>query len=124
MYSKRYKIIYSNPLSRFIFKFIFTSKIPIGIFDSINLDKKNTKKYIENIEKLTKNEYISIKYEDLIEKPNKIMKNILEFLHFEKKMDFKSYIKPRKLKLANEVEFLNKYIFNTFKSYFEYFDYN
>ena len=92
-------------------------------FDSIKLDKKNTSKYIENIEKLSKKDYISIKYEDLIEKPNKTMKNVLEFLNFEINRDFKIYIKPRKLSLSSEVKFLNNFIFNTFRGYLEYLGY-
>jgi hypothetical protein len=123
MYSKFYDKIYENPLTRLFFKFIYTSRIPIGVIYTTYFTKKQTEKHLTDIELLKKDEYVSIKYEDLCEKPNKEMKKILSYLDIKTDIDFSNYIKPRKLSLTKEVKFIKGFIYKTMKRYFHKFDY-
>ncbi len=124
LYSKEYDKLYKNPLLLFASKMYYTSKFPPGIFEVIWHSKKATNYYLKNIKNLSKEDYISIKYGDLCEKPDEIIKAILDFLDLKTDMNFSRYIKPRKLQLLPEVIFLKKLIFKTMKPYFEFFGYS
>jgi len=123
MYSKENVSIYRNPLILFCFRIYFTLTFPPGIFEVIWRSKTGTKYYLKNIKNLSRNDYISIRYEDLCEKPNEIIKTILKFLGLKSDRDFKGYIKQRKLEVTPEVSFLKKFIFKRMKAYFNYFGY-
>lgn len=123
MYSKEYDGIYKNPLLIFASRVYFTFKFPPGIFEVIWRAKNGTKYYLKNIKYLSKDDYISLRYEDLCERPTEIIKNILNFLDLKSDKDFRGYIKPRKLNLTPEVRFLKKFIFKRMKAYFNYFGY-
>jgi hypothetical protein len=123
MYYKQYERIYDNPVSRFIFKKYYLSKFPPGIFEPIRRSAKGTDYYLKNIKSLSEKDYISITYEKLCADPNKSIGQILDFLNLKTNIDFSKHIKPRKLKLTPEVDFMKNFIFKKMKPYFEYFNY-
>lgn len=124
MFSKQYRFIINNPLALFTYRILFTSKISIGIFYLIQRCTKGTEYFLKNINLLDEEDYISIKYEDFCKEPNKIISEILTFLHLKSGKDFSNLVQPRKLSLVPEVNVLKKFIFKKMKSYFEYFKYS
>jgi hypothetical protein len=123
LYSKEYDNLYKNPLLLFASRIYYASKFPPGIFGIVRHYRKGTNYYLKNIKNLSKEDYISTKYEDLCEKPNETIKHILDFLDLKSDKNFSRYIKPRKLDLTPEVILLEKFIFKRMKPYFEYFGY-
>lgn len=120
LFSKKYTQIYDNPFLLFMLRIYYTSRFPIGIFNVIYSSFKETKYFLKNINRLSENDYISIKYEDLCREPNKTISNIMDFLNLKYNKDFSTYIKQRNLDLIPEVKLLKKVIFKKMKPYFRY----
>lgn len=123
LYSKQYENAYTNKLSLFLMRLYYVSPFPLGIFEVIWRSRKTTKYYLKNIKYLTKDDFISIKYEDLCMEPNKVIGKILNFLNLKSDIDFIGYVKPRKLDLTREIIFMKKFIFKLLRPYFEFFSY-
>ena len=123
IFIKSYSKIFQNPLLLSLLRLYYNSKIPMGIFQNIFSCRKNLNYFLKNIDKLTKDSYISIKYEDLCRNPNNTMSQVLKFLEVKTNIDFSKQIKPRNLKIEPKVLFLKKYIFKKTKSYFIQFNY-
>lgn len=124
LYYKRYDKIYSNPLTRFMSRMYYDYKFPLGIFEIIHRSANDVKYYLKNVEYLPKEDYVSIRYEELCEKPNQVINGILNFLNLESSdIDFSGFIKPRKLSILPIVSSLKPYIFRRMKSYFQCFEY-
>jgi LPS sulfotransferase NodH len=81
--------------------------------------------FMRNIEELASNTYISVRYEDLINEPGDVIGRILEFLQVEAcpKMDFRSYIQPRPVRLLPEVQKEEDRICQAFHEMLAYHDY-
>ena len=124
LYSKQYERAYTNKLSLFLMRLYYVSPFPLGIFEVIWQSRNGTRYYLKNIKYLSEDDYVSLKYEDLCKEPNKIMGKILNFLNLKSDIDFSSYVKPRKLDLIHEINFLKKFIYKIMKSYFRFFSYN
>jgi len=123
LYSKEMNVMYQNPLLLFLYRVYYTLVFPPGVFEVLWRVKTGTDSYLKNIQYLSKDDYISVRYEDLCEKPNAVMNTILTFLGISSQRDFSGYVKPRKLKLTPEVSFLKTFIFKKMKKYFTYFGY-
>lgn len=120
MYYKRYDKLYSNPISRFFWKKIYLSKIPIGLYNIVLFSSNRTNKYLNDIKYLPENDYLVITYENLCNNTDNVIKEIEEFLNVKINIDLGKYIKPRALKLTSEVEFWKKLISKKMKLYIEY----
>jgi len=123
MYSKESAAMYTNPLILFCYRLFFTLRFPPGVFEVFWRSKMGTDSYLRNLKYLSSSDYISIRYEDLCEKPGEVITTILRFLGMRSEKDFTGYIKPRKLKLEPEVSFLKKFIYTWMKAYFNCFGY-
>ena len=123
MHHEQYSKMYDNPLMRFGLRKYYLSRFPPGIFEVINRCAKGTDFYLNNINSLRKEDYVSIKYEDLCKNPNENIRKILDLLKLKSNIDFNEYIKPRKLNLSQEVKFLRKYIYKKMEHYFKHFNY-
>ncbi len=121
---KNYKKVYENPLLLFLSRLFFSKTI----FGSLFLTKKASKAvniYLKDAEKLSKDDFISIKYEDLCKETNKTIEKILSFLDLKSKdIDFSRYIKTRETKHDTYVLFLQGYIYRKMKNYFKEFSYD
>ncbi len=123
LYSKESVAMYRNPLLLLCYRLFFTLRFPIGVFEVFWRVKTGADYYLKNIHGLPRTDYISIRYEDLCEKPNQVITHVLQFLGMKSEKKFNGYIKPRKLKLEPEVSFLNKFIYKRMKAYFDTFGY-
>lgn len=121
-----YKKAYTHPLSRFYYRFACSPSNPIRVNQLIHTLSMNTNLFLQDINKLEhKNDYISIRYEDLCHQPQNTMKNILAFLNHDSSMgiDFSMYVKPRNLSPRKEIMKKKMKIKTELKKYLSYNDY-
>jgi hypothetical protein len=123
LYSKKSAAMYQNPFLLFGYRFFYTFRFPLGVFEVFRRVKTGTDSYMQNIQQLSSKDYISIRYEDLCERPNESITTVLRFLGMSSEMDFQESIKPRKLRLEPEVLFLKKFFYRRMRTYFEMFGY-
>jgi Sulfotransferase family len=124
LYSKRSAQMYQNPLILWGYRLFYTLRFPLGVFEVFWRAKAGTDSYLKNISQLSKEDFLSIRYEDLCEKPNDVITEILRFLGVQSDKDFTGYVNPRKLKLEPEVLFLKKFIYKRMEEYFDTFQYS
>ncbi|MFO8077812.1 MAG: sulfotransferase [Thermoplasmatota archaeon] len=121
-----YKKTYNNPLSRFYYRLACSPSNPLRVNQLISTLSTNANTFLQDIKHLQHNtDYVSIRYEDLCNHPQKTMENILEFLGYNSSMgiDFSSYIKPRHLSPRKEILKKKKKINKELKNYLAYNDY-
>jgi len=123
--SRLYNGLYENPLSRYLFKYLTSSFSFFGLMLFCINSSKSTKYYLNNIRKLSDDCYISITYEELCNNPPQTMKHIFSKLNIKpkKKIDYNSFIKPRKTNLDPSVMFLKNFIYSSMKTYCKKFHY-
>ena len=120
---------YKNASNNFLLFKLTRQYLSLTIFNElikhIKYMAKTSKYYLENIDKLDQIDYISIRYEDLCQKPNEIISDIMQFLNLmpTTNNDFSKFINPRKTILLKEVKFLRKYLFKKMRDYFSKFGY-
>jgi hypothetical protein len=123
--SPSYDKMFSNKILYNYYKFIYTSLAPITINKAIRNLANRTKYFLENIESIEKNDYVTTRYEDICEEPNEEIKKIMNFLNIklESSADFSTFIKPRKTNILKELKNQEKYIFKTMEPYLKYCGY-
>ncbi len=124
IFSKTYQQSYENKLSLFLNRFYYCSYFPPGVFEAIHLCSKDLNYYLKNIGKLSKNDYISIRYEDFCKEPYTEISKIMKFLRIDYDLEFKNPIEQRNLGLVPEVDFLKEYIRKKMGRYLDYLDYS
>lgn len=122
---KIYNKLFENPLLLLTAKFCFSRFKIFGIVFLTMNSSKAAKYYLKNIKKLPKHDYVSITYEELCKNPQKNMEKIIRSLDIKpkNKIDFASFIKPRKLELDPNVVKWRKFIFKCMRKYFKCFGY-
>lgn len=82
--------------------------------------------YLQNIEKLPKSEYVSVKYEELCEKPDETMNRIFEFTRVrpENPAYYKDRIEPRPPKVMGDVWAQYRKILPKIKPFLDYHGYD
>jgi len=120
-----YDKFYTNPLLLQPLRFIFCAIPECSVVLITRITAKATDYYLKNIEKLHKEDYISITYEELCQHPQETLENIMEKLSLNmiKKIDATSLIRPRKVDVDYSVQKLRKYIYNSMKTYYDTFHY-
>ena len=120
-----YNKIFENPLILYTLRFCFSRISAFGIILLTNDSSAATKYYLKNIKHLPKQDYVFITYEDLCKNPQKNIEKIMESLDIVtyNKIDFASFIKPRKTQLDPGVRLLRKFIFKCMEEYFKFFGY-
>jgi hypothetical protein len=123
--SKMYEKFYSNPLLLQPLRFIFHIIPECSVVVITRITAKATEYYLKNIEKLPKEDYISITYEEFCKDPQATLENIMERLSLTmiKKIDAASLIHPRNVDIDCAVLKLSKYIYDSMKTYFDNFHY-
>ncbi len=123
--SKMYEKFYSNPLLLQPLRFIFRVIPECSVVVITRITAKATEYYLKNIEKLPKEDYISITYEEFCKDPQTTLENIMERLlqPMVKEIDAASLIHPRNVDIDCSVRKLRKYICASMKTYFDRFHY-
>jgi hypothetical protein len=124
--SRMYDKFYSNPLLLRPLRFIFDILPECSVVVISRITAKATEYYLKNIEKLPKEDSISITYEEFCEDPQATLESIMERLSLlmTKKIDATSLIKPRKVDIDVSVLKLRRYIYSSMKTYFDLFHYS
>jgi hypothetical protein len=120
-----YNITFENPLLLQTIRLCLSNIFPLGLVVITIYTANSLKYYLKNIVRLPKGDYICITYENLCKDPQKNIEEIMRFLNIKinYKIDFKSFIKPRKIPLDDSVLRMQRFIFNSMKNYFECFGY-
>jgi hypothetical protein len=123
--SKTYNKIYENPLLltslRCLFsRFSFISCLFLTVYSA-----NKTRFYLNNIEKLSAEDYVSITYEELCKHPQKNITDIMQRLNLTptNEVRYSEMIKPRKIKLHPIVLSLRKFIYKMMHRYCTVFSY-
>ncbi|MCX6667604.1 MAG: sulfotransferase [Euryarchaeota archaeon] len=120
-----YNKIFENPLILMPVRLCFSRFKIFGVMFLTMNSSKATKYYLKNIKQLSKQDYISITYEELCENPQNNIEKIMKSLNIkiDKKIDFTSFIRPRKIDLDPSVLKLRKFIFKFMRKYAKCFGY-
>lgn len=104
--SKRYQQIFSNPIRRLLFQFLYSEFLELGLRRVTQTSILSTAYFLENIKSLSTTDYISINYENLCQTPDSTIDKVLEFLQLKAQatLDYEKLVAPRPLKLLPEVE--------------------
>ncbi|MBE9064409.1 sulfotransferase [cf. Phormidesmis sp. LEGE 11477] len=124
--SPLYAQIFSNPIKRTLIRILFSKYLGIGLHRSIQTSIEATTYFMKNIGALPKQDYISIKYEDLCKAPESTIKQIMAFLTLEdcSNLDYSQIIKPRPLNLLPGVQKRAGQIKQRSREYFDYHGYS
>ena len=119
--SPDYNKLHDNKVLLQFYKFLYSSKTPFRINSAIKKLAESTNYYLENINRLKKEDYVITKYEDLCEKPSEEINKILAFLNLKQasNKDVGSQIKPRKTVFLKEITKNEKIIKQKMRPYFE-----
>ena len=123
--SRIYNRLYENPLMLYPLRSLTSRLSFLGLILLCYNSSKSTKYYLKNLKNLSDDCFISTTYEELCNSPQKTLENILLTLGItsKKKIDFSSYIKPRKTTLDPSVVALKKYICSSMGTYCKEFSY-
>lgn len=116
-----YERCFSNPLLLYPLRFMFFTLPECSVVLITRITTKATGYYLKNIEKLPKQDYITITYEELCEHPLEILENIMEKLEISMitNIDAASFIQLRQVEVDTVVQKLQTYIYDQMKEYFQ-----
>ncbi len=123
LYSKHYAKIFQNPLKLYLLRKFYFSKYSALYIITIRHVSKILKYFLSNINKIPKEDYISVKYEDLCEKPNLVVNKIFNFLSLNCDQDIGKFIDVKDKKILPEIKNIQSDIYKKMKPYFKYFNY-
>ena len=125
MLSDAYSKVFDNKLLLNYYRFIHSSFLPIRSNQAINNLTDRTQYFIENIESIDKEDYVSIRYEDLCEKPNMEIEKIMDFLKLkpETRTDLKELIQPRNITILKELKDKEEIIKEKMREYMKLWGY-
>ncbi len=120
-----YAQIFGNPIKRSLIRLLYLKPFGVGLRQSIRTSVEATTYFMENINALSLQDYISIKYEDLCKAPQSTIEQVMRFLNIEDNsgQDYSQIIKPRPLDLLPEVKKRAEQIQQKSKAYFDYHGY-
>lgn len=124
--SRMYDRCYANPLLRQPLRFIFFTVPECSVVLLSRITAHVLGYYLKNIGKLSKQDFISITYEELCEHPSEVLQSIMEKLEIPMalKSDAASFVQPRQVEVDTAVQKLHGYIYDQMKEYFERFGYS
>jgi hypothetical protein len=126
MLSKFYDTFSTNPLFLFPLRLIFCKIPEYGVLFISMITTRATRYYLKNIEKLPKEDYISITYEEFCMHPQETLEDIMKKLSPPQAhpIDAQSFIKPRMVDVDGSVQKFRNHIFRSMKTYCDTFHYS
>ena len=121
-----YAQIFSNPIKRSLIRMLSSKRLGLGLRRSIQTSVEATTYFMENIDQLPEQDYISIRYEDLCAEPASTIKQIMAFANIEDRsnLDYSQVIKARSLNLLPGVQKRARQIHHRSRAYFDYHGYS
>ncbi len=122
--SPKYSKLFDNHLLLFYYRLLYSYITPYRIINATNKMARSTKKFLININKLDKEDYICLKYENLCRNTNFEINKIIDFLDIkpQKSIDYNSFISPRKTKQLKTIKLLKNWIKRKLKSYITFLE--
>lgn len=123
--SRKYREIFNNPLKTFLFRLLYSSSFDLGLRRVTKEKVRLMTYFMENIDNLSKTDYVSVTYEELCNAPKQTIFKILGFLGLDPtaNLEYENLIQPRPIKLLPEVERKYQEIYQQLKPYFDYHGY-
>jgi len=120
-----YNKVVDQPVIFFLLRVIFSTVPELGVLFLARTTRKATEYYLKNIEKLPKQDYISITYESFCEYPEQTIEQILKILNLKKprNLDVSSLMEPRKVNIDLSVKKGRNFIYSSMKKYYTVFGY-
>jgi len=121
-----YNKIFEHRIKLKYYQFLYSSKTSIRVNSAINKLALSTNYFIENKSKLNENhDYLNVRYEDLCNDPEVIIKKIFTFLSINppEGFDYESYIKPRNIAQLEELVKRRDIIERKMARYLDFFNY-
>jgi hypothetical protein len=118
--SKQYNQIFRNPIYRLAYRTMYLKQFDIGVNRILKQSLETTSYFLENIKKIPRSSYISVRFEDLCDNPQDTLGNIFGFLHVvpDTPIGYSSLIQKRPVRLLEAVERNRLKIYKTLQPYF------
>ena len=123
---KKYSKIWNNLLKKLCYRFLYSNYFDIGLHQVTKSSVESTTYFLENINSLSKTDYISLGYEELCQSPESTILKILNFLGLQAKavLEYDKLIKKRQIQLLPEVSRKYTKICHNLEPYLNYFGYD
>jgi len=102
---------YDNPLTRGLFRLMFSSYVPVGLLYLIHRMARDSRYYVDHVGQLAEEDYVSVTYEELCRQPSETIDSVLAHLGIDVSFDAERYIQPRDTDTAPRIETLDGYIY-------------
>jgi Sulfotransferase family len=124
--SKQYSKIFKNPVNRLIYRSMYSRNLNLGVSKMLKQSIKSTSYFLENINTLSSERYVSIRFEDFCDQPQATLKKIFDFLQIvpEIPTDYDSLIQSRPVRLLPTVEKNQSHIYKKLTPCFDFHGYS
>ncbi len=124
--SNIYEMFYSNPVMLPFLRFVYITFPRIGIFLITRFGAKSVKFYMNNIDKIPADDYITITYENFCRYPQKTIEHIFENLSLKtvREIDAQAFISRREAAIDDNVLKMRRFVYSSMKKYCELFHYS
>ena len=112
-----YGAAYDNPLTRWLFRMSFSPYVPLGLLYLMQRVAHTAQYYVEHINELPREDYVSITYEHLCRRPRDTIAHILDHFGLDASFDAGQYIQPRDTETPPQIRALDSRIYNQTKRY-------
>jgi len=113
----KYGAAFNIPLMRWFFRVSFSPYVPLGLLYLMQRVARATQYYVEHINELPREDYVSITYEQLCERPRATIAHILNHFSLDASFDAGKYIQPRDTETPPQIRVLDSRIYNQTKRY-------
>lgn len=122
---EKYDKLFKSRLNKAIILLSSSSFSKLWIFYFIKKLLKKTKYFLNNMNRIPKEDYINIYYEELCKKPDETINYIINFLGMKpfKKVRYSSLIKERNLPLESNIVKMKETIYKKMKKYIDFLEY-
>jgi Sulfotransferase family len=124
--SKRYNKIFKNPFNRLVYRTMYSQHFNLGINKVLKQSMISTSSFLNHIDTISSNSYVSIRFEDFCDHPLATLQKILDFLQLDSQLsaDCQALIKKRPVQLLPTVESNKARIYKQLKPYFDFHGYS
>jgi hypothetical protein len=124
--SPQYNEVFENKILLIYYRFLYSSITPIRAITAVNKLANSTDYFLNNINSLTQNDYVSTRYEDICREPDAEIEKIMYFLNIKPKSDilYSDFIKPRTTTELKELQKIKRFILKRMKDYISYCKYS
>ncbi len=119
--SQRYRAIFNSPVNRLIYRTMYSEWFNLGLRKVLQQSVVSTSYFLANISQLAPQDYISLRFEDLCDRPQATIESILSFLAQQPQtpLDYGRWIDKTSPKLLPTVAKNQHQIYQQLQPYFQ-----